>query len=588
MHRAYADVLIFIDSSTCEPNLGGTWDGSTNTCTLPSLTLSGDTDLEVAAGVTAVVPAGVSIQITAGRTFTVGSGGILNVNDGRIGIRIGSALINSGTMTVSTSSAGIINDGATLTNYGTLNVSNTGGTGIINDDPTGIITNYGVMNIQNSGGAGIDNPDRQGTLNNFGTLNVSNTGGTGIIIEEDGALNNYGTLNVSNTGGTGILLPFNGDFGILTNHGTLTVNNSGNSIGVDNFGRLNVLSSGVVNVLSGATINIHPDSVNTFAGILFVFCGGEVVNNGNINGVITYEDCTQPSIILSLTWGPPGSQVTVTGTGFAATSAINIEFGGEDIATTPSPLITDSSGAFSVTITIPSTAATGQNDISAQDQAANFDSARFDVTVPFVPPVAHLQPSKDSFITKDRGNVNDGANPQLQVRRTDTQRTLIAFDQSQIAQASSGKTLQSATLKMFITENSNSWGSGRTIDLYLLRTDWTEGNGRYTVDGFRGTGAGVTWNCPTDTNIANNDRNCSTRWSGGSFVSTVSVRKVITNGLTGQVEFDVTNDVKAFLAGTSSNFGWIIKKTQEDKSGHVFFASGEAASNQPVLELRYS
>jgi hypothetical protein len=203
-----------------------------------------------------------------------------------------------------------------------------------------------------------------------------------------------------------------------------------------------------------------------------------------------------------------------------------------------------------------------------------------------VPPVVPLSPNKDSFITKDRSNVNNGANPNLQVRRTDTQRTLIAFNQTDITQASQGKTLQSATLKMFITENSNSWGSGRTIELHLLRTDWTEGNGRYTLDGFRGAGSGVTWNCPTDSNIANNDRNCSNMWSGGSFVSTVTVKKTITNGLVGWVEFDVTKDVKAFLVG-SNNFGWIIKKTQEDKSGHVFFASGEAASNRPVLELRY-
>ena len=121
-----------------------------------------------------------------------------------------------------------------------------------------------------------------------------------------------------------------------------------------------------------------------------------------------------------------------------------------------------------------------------------------------------------------------------------------------------------------------------------MKNDWTEGNGKYTLDRFRGTGAGVTWNCPTDTNIANDNRDCSTRWTGGNFVSTVSVKKTITNGLVGSIEFDVTEDVKAFLAGTSSNYGWIIKKTQEDKSGHLFFASGEATSNQPVLELRYS
>lgn len=76
--------------------------------------------------------------------------------------------------------------------------------------------------------------------------------------------------------------------------------------------------------------------------------------------------------------------------------------------------------------------------------------------------------------------------------------------------------------------------------------------------------------------------------TGGSFVSALTVNKLIRNGLVGWVEFDVTKDVKAFLAGKTNNFGWIIKETQEGKSGHVFFASDEATSNQPVLELRYS
>jgi hypothetical protein len=303
-----------------------------------------------------------------------------------------------------------------------------------------------------------------------------------------------------------------------------------------------------------------------------------------LDGVVT-QLSGPASITLAPILGPSGSQVIVTGIGFAATSAIAIKFDGTVLSTTPSPINTDSTGAFSATITIPSTTALGPHTISAEDASANFASAQFEVTVP---PVIPLSPSKDSFLRQDRSNVNDGANPRLQVRQTDNQRTLIAFDQSQIAQSSQGKTLQSATLKMFIIENSNSWGSGRTIDLHLLRTDWTEGNGKYTLDRFRGTGPGVTWNCPTDTNIANDNRDCSSRWTGGSFVSTANVRKTITNGLVGWIEFDVTKDVKAFLAGTNNNFGWIIKKTQEDRSGHVFFSSGEATSNQPVLELRYS
>ena len=52
------------------------------------------------------------------------------------------------------------------------------------------------------------------------------------------------------------------------------------------------------------------------------------------------------------------------------------------------------------------------------------------------------------------------------------------------------------------------------------------------------------------------------------------------------VEFDVTQDVQAFLNGTSTNYGWIIKKTVDSESGQVEFASREeTGSNAPELVL---
>jgi fibronectin-binding autotransporter adhesin len=764
MHRAHADVLLFIDGSTCEPALGGTWDGSTNTCTLPSLTLDSDTDLEVAFGVTVVIPGTSIVEIGDHRSFHVGSGSVLNIDDGSIivlnngtftnsgtlnvinsggsandvienygtftnsgtlnlsnsgggrsGIRNLDTFTNSGTLTVSSTAGAAIFNALTFTNSGTVSVSNSGGEGINNFG--GTITNSGTLTVSSTGtGNGISNistidntnsgtltvsstgtgygvsnfgtvqgsgvlinsgtltvGDRGissvdgGTINNSGTITVENgnsigiensagftnsgtltirnSGGTGI--SNQGGLVNSGTLNVSNSGGTGI-----SNQSFLTNSGTINVGNT-NGVGIDSFGTsgINVISGGIVNVLSGGTVNnsaagsshgtiMNIDSggiVNVLSGgtlsnvaggtisqttikinsggivnilsgatvinsgiidiytgtthinpsgTLFVFCGGLLTNTGTVTGTITYENCIPASITLSPTSEPAGSQVTVTGAGFAATSAITIKFDGAALPTTPSPLTTNSNGEFSATITIPSNAGIGPHTITAEDASTNSAPAQFEVTVP---PVVPLSPSKDSFLRQDKSNVNDGANPRLQVRQTDNKRTLIAFDQTDITQSSQGKTLQSATLKMFIIENSNSWGSsGRTIELHLLKTDWTEGNGKYTLDRFRGTGPGVTWNCPTDTNIANDNRDCSTRWTGGSFVSAVTVNKLITNGLTGQIDFDVTKDVKAFLAGTTKNFGWVIKKTQEDRSGHVFFASGEAAANQPVLELRYS
>ena len=57
------------------------------------------------------------------------------------------------------------------------------------------------------------------------------------------------------------------------------------------------------------------------------------------------------------------------------------------------------------------------------------------------------------------------------------------------------------------------------------------------------------------------------------------------NGQTGWVDFDVTEDVAAFLAG-EPNFGWLLKKTEENQNGKVDYTSREGAAGQrPKLVL---
>jgi hypothetical protein len=580
--------LLIAPLSTVTPQMAYaatvTWDGGGDGSSF-SDPLNWDTDT-VPASTDSIVIGPADVTVSMGTDFTLDSAGSIAISGaGQLVIQAGKALVNAGEVTLDYSvdedfvtPSILVSSLATFSNSGSILIANTGknSTGIEN---SGTFTNSGMVDIQSSSAKfnfGIYT--FPGTFSNSGTLNIQSTGFWGVA----GDVDNSGTINIQNTNGIGIR-------GNVNNSGTVVVENSGtNSRGIfslgpsiNNTGEITVANSGtdtigivssgfniygIVNVNSGGYIHNFDDPIT-------VFCGGQLNNNGGtiIGTVVNQNPCdTTPPVITILGANPATVELGQTHTDAGATVT-------DDIDT--SPTLTSSStvntaivGTYAVTYT-------------AEDDAGNTSTATRTVNV--VNPIVTIQPNKDSFITKDRGNVNDGANPNLQVRRTDTQRTLIAFNQTDIAQASQGKKLQSATLKMFITENSNSWGSGRTIELHLLRTGWTEGNGTYTLNGFRGTGAGVTWNCPTDTNIANNDRNCSSRWSGGSFVSTITVKKTITNGLTGLIEFDVTKDVKAFLTG-SNNFGWIIKKTQEDKSGHVFFASGEATSNQPVLELRYS
>jgi subtilisin family serine protease len=59
---------------------------------------------------------------------------------------------------------------------------------------------------------------------------------------------------------------------------------------------------------------------------------------------------------------------------------------------------------------------------------------------------------------------------------------------------------------------------------------------------------------------------------------------VITNSQSGVVSFDVTSDVRAFLAGQSLNQGWLLKLATESQTGTVVFQSKDGAS-KPRLVL---
>ena len=170
-----------------------------------------------------------------------------------------------------------------------------------------------------------------------------------------------------------------------------------------------------------------------------------------------------------------------------------------------------------------------------------------------------------------------------------TDRTLLAFDQAQITAAAAGKTLQSATLKVYINSNLNDWGTGRTIEARPLTATWVEGNGynENIVVPIKGTGHGVTWSCADDTNINNNNKDCTTSWNGGKF-GAVSSTVNITNGKSGWISFDVKGNVQAFLGAPSTNYGWMIKKSDESKLGLITFASSESSANTPQLVLTFA
>ena len=87
---------------------------------------------------------------------------------------------------------------------------------------------------------------------------------------------------------------------------------------------------------------------------------------------------TVPSITLNSTGGAVGSVLTVTGSNFITGSTVTIKFGTTTVATIPSPVMADGSGAFSATFAVPNTSV-GLSPVTASD-GTNTASANYAVT----------------------------------------------------------------------------------------------------------------------------------------------------------------------------------------------------------------
>ena len=55
----------------------------------------------------------------------------------------------------------------------------------------------------------------------------------------------------------------------------------------------------------------------------------------------------------------------------------------------------------------------------------------------------------------------------------------------------------------------------------------------------KGTGPGVTWNCTTDGDVANEARDCAATWQPAGFLATRTDGVTLTNASHGAVVFDV-------------------------------------------------
>lgn len=198
---------------------------------------------------------------------------------------------------------------------------------------------------------------------------------------------------------------------------------------------------------------------------------------------------------------------------------------------------------------------------------------------------ATLFPTKDSFLREGIKDVNEGGNNILRVMGTGetNNRALIAFDQNDLEEIMTDKSLASAKLRLFIVSNDGQWDENQALNLHMVDSPWDEGTAVNAPYGsFVGTQNGATWNCSSTSDCED--------WNGGQFIEEATDSITITNEVNGKwIEFDVTSDVQSFLVDAENN-GWIIMKADEDSSGRVNFVARECASCDmiPQLEITFA
>jgi hypothetical protein len=208
--KAYA-VVATLDGTTCASPFGGSWDGSTNTCTI-----------------TKDIPVGADETLTIDKSIIVENFGTIG---GEGAVNISGHIINEAGGGVTTEFLIVINPGGSIENRG----SSDGNPGSINTGGDFIIHSGGSIN-----NSGIINNGGSGTIENSGTILNKLTINNAFTIINNGTIDNFGTITneqeedfnssiIIGTGGT-----FNNE-GTVNNSGTFTVECGGTLINLGTF-----------------------------------------------------------------------------------------------------------------------------------------------------------------------------------------------------------------------------------------------------------------------------------------------------------------------------------------------------------------
>jgi len=102
----------------------------------------------------------------------------------------------------------------------------------------------------------------------------------------------------------------------------------------------------------------------------------EVKSGTTTLAAVSFE--VEPKITLSASEGPAGSQVTVSGTGFAGGKTVSLSLGSQAVTTPPSSPQTDNKGSFSASFTVPQLLP-GSYTLTAEDALGNSATATFGI-----------------------------------------------------------------------------------------------------------------------------------------------------------------------------------------------------------------
>jgi hypothetical protein len=148
----------------------------------------------------------------------------------------------------------------------------------------------------------------------------------------------------------------------------------------------------------------------------------------------------------------------------------------------------------------------------------------------------------DSYVQQDSATSNFGTAATMDVQSRSTnknRRSYVKFDLTNCSPTiPSTASVKVATLRLLTGVLASSC---RTDDVYRVTATWTE--------------TGVTWtNQPANTGTITSAANVGTAPCTTSAVNTY-------------VNWDVTADVATFVAGTATNFGWMVRDHTENSAG---------------------